>query len=209
MSSDRSIGDEVVAEAVSGALAEVLPDLEQRMAADPEALLDLVSVAAKAERHTAELLRSAVNAARAGGHSWEAIGARLGISRQAAQQRFGREQGDTGEGIYAGAGPDLESTNEIRVISGLTAFNEMRVVERVGRYGWHSIGYGMLHHVVRKSDSQWEHVRLPASSETVAQLMAEGWQRIGTRWFPWVYLKRRSDVPALVEEGGLGSSLGG
>ena len=95
----------------------------------------------------------------------------------------------------------------MRVVSGLTAFNEMRVLDRIGRYGWHSVGYGMLHHVVRKSDRQWEHIRLATSSETVAELMADGWQRIGTRWFPWVYLKRQLDAAALVEEDGPGSAL--
>lgn len=34
-------------------------------------------------------VRDAVNAARAAGYSWAAIGAVLGVSRQAAQQRFG------------------------------------------------------------------------------------------------------------------------
>lgn len=37
-------------------------------------------------------LRKAVAAARAYGYSWVMIGASLGVSRQAAQQRFGRER---------------------------------------------------------------------------------------------------------------------
>jgi hypothetical protein len=34
-------------------------------------------------------LRRQVQAARRGGHSWEGIGYALGVSKQAAQQRFG------------------------------------------------------------------------------------------------------------------------
>ena len=39
-------------------------------------------------------LRRQVSLARRSGHSWAAIGFTLGISRQAAQQRFGRPAGD-------------------------------------------------------------------------------------------------------------------
>lgn len=37
-----------------------------------------------------ETLRDAVRAARTAGESWTVIGAALGVSKQAAQQRFGR-----------------------------------------------------------------------------------------------------------------------
>ena len=37
-------------------------------------------------------LRKAVADARAAGYSWAMVGASLGVSRQAAQQRFGRER---------------------------------------------------------------------------------------------------------------------
>ncbi|HEX7041318.1 MAG TPA: hypothetical protein VF202_14470 [Trueperaceae bacterium] len=198
MTEGTKIDDARLAGSLAAALAEAGPDLEARMATDPEAYLDLVTIAAKAERQTEELLRSAVAAARSAGQSWEAIGARLGISRQAAQKRFGRADEDEapegGVGAPAGAG-------EVRVVSGLTAFNEMRVLERLGRHGWHSIGYGMLHHVVRRSDRQWEHVRLMAGSDAVEPLLEAGWQRVGRSWFPWVYLKRQLDLPALPEEG--------
>lgn len=47
-------------------------------------------VAAAAAVESAELdLRAAVRAARAAGDSWTIVGAALGVSKQAAQQRFG------------------------------------------------------------------------------------------------------------------------
>jgi len=171
---------------IAAALTDAVSDLEERIANDPAAYLDLVEIANRAGRQTEELLASAVAAARSAGHSWEAIGNRLGISRQAAQQRFGEEK------------PDAATWDgQVRIVSGLTAFNEMKVLEVLGEHGWHSIGYGMFHHVVRKSDKQWEHVRLLASQDTVRTLLSEGWERIGSGWFPWVYLKRQLNKPAL------------
>lgn len=221
---ETRVDEERLAETLSAALAEAAEGAERRIANDPAAYLDLVAVAAKAESQTVDLLRSAVTAARSAGQSWEAIGARLGISRQAAQQRFGRDQAggaseresqvlDAAEEVATPDGGHARSRSgrpagEVRVVSGLTAFNEMRVLETIGRYGWHSIGYGALHHVVRRSPNQWEHLRLFAATDAVQVLLAEGWERVGQASFPWIYLKHELDVPALVEPGGVGSVLG-
>ncbi len=222
---ETRVDEERLAETLSAALAEAAEGAERRIANDPAAYLDLVAVAAKAESQTVDLLRSAVTAARSAGQSWEAIGARLGISRQAAQQRFGRDQAGgasepEGQVVDAAAGevatPDSgqaqsrpgRSSGEVRVVSGLTAFNEMRALETIGRYGWHSIGYGAFHHVVRRSPNQWEHLRLFAATDAVQVLLAEGWERVGQASFPWIYLKHELDVPALAEPGGVGSVLG-
>jgi tellurite resistance protein len=56
---------------------------------DGAALRDIATARTRTELAEEEL-RSAVSVARAEGHSWAAIGAVLGgVSRQAAQQRFG------------------------------------------------------------------------------------------------------------------------
>lgn len=57
--------------------------------------LTLVRTAAR-ELSVAELsLRHQVGVARRSGHSWAAIGVVLGISEQAAQERFGRPDQET------------------------------------------------------------------------------------------------------------------
>ncbi len=49
----------------------------------------IIAAAEAVEKSEAEL-RAAVTAARAAGDTWDAIGVALGISRQAAYQRFGK-----------------------------------------------------------------------------------------------------------------------
>jgi len=73
----------------------------------------------------------------------------------------------------------------------------MEVLEREGRMGWHSVGYGTLYHLVEKSSVQWEHRRVLASlGPRRRRLESEGWQLIGTMWFPWAYYKRPTDKKA-------------
>jgi len=82
------------------------------------------------------------------------------------------------------------------VLSPLTSFTEMPVLERAGRLGWHSIGFGTLYHLVEKSDEQWLHQRVPPFISRQRALEAEGWSRIGFMWFPWAYYAKPTGIPA-------------
>lgn len=110
-----------------------------------EASLVLVVAARVAAEETSRLLREAVTSARSAGHSWDVVGRLLGVSRQAAQQRFGT----TGPEPLA---PGTADVPQRRVLSPLTAFTEMAVLEREGRAGWHVVDYGNLFHVLEASD---------------------------------------------------------
>ena len=145
--------------------------------------LALVRRCAGAEQITRKLLRRSVDAARAANHSWAAIGAELGMSRQAAQQRFG------------GAVAEPTSANE-RWLGPVTAFDEMDELALAGRLGWHTVEAGFLQHRMVRGDTQWEHRRLLWPRSTRA-LQRDGWQ-IGCRAFPWIYLVRDTGIP--VEE---------
>src|SRR4051794_36446447 len=105
--------DEEFADLIAKAVARLDPTLEGRLDHDPQAHLDLVVITRRAHDQTNRLLHSAVSSARWAGASWEAIGSALGMSRQAAQQRFGHKPSE-----------DAMST-EHRQLVGLTAFNEM------------------------------------------------------------------------------------
>lgn len=180
--------DAEFANLIARAITQADPSIESRLDDDPQAHVDLVVMTHRAGEVVGDLLRNAVASARAAGASWETIGQALGMSRQAAQQRFGApRQPEPG-------------TAEHRQLVGLSAFNEMEELEAWGRHGWHSVRYGPLFHDVEASDVQWEHARAVAGSRKAKELDAEGWERIGTLWFPFMYFKRALDVPALPGE---------
>lgn len=146
----------------------------------PQDHLAIVERAASAERVGRDLLRQSVAAARGSGHSWAAIGGVLGLSRQAAQQRFGGadEEGD---------GP------EERWLGPVTAFDELPELAIAGRRGWRTVGAGMLKHRMRRTDTQWEHRRV-VWSRAAGSYEVDGWT-VAVRAFPWLYLVRDLGLP--------------
>lgn len=177
----RSLRDHLAA-----ALDAAAPELAQRLDTETGAHLDLVAIARDAHDETATLLRAAVSSARGVGCTWEQVGTVLGMSRQAAQQRFGaRDEVPP---------PPADRSGRTLTLTPLNAFNEMRVLTRAGRHGWHTIGFGTLFHTVARSDRQWEHYRGGFMAGPPA---GEGWQRVGSGWGPWTYYTRPVDAPAL------------
>jgi hypothetical protein len=178
---------EQLGDLIAVAVASLDPDIQDRIRTDPSAHLDLISLMADAEQQSGQLLASAVGAARSAGFGWEAIGRQLGISRQAAQQRFGSP----------GSG-NVEDGQASRMrLSPLTAENEMKVLNRAGRYGWHSVAFGAFYHDVELSSEQWEHRRVFLAGSNRKALEADGWVRIQAMWFPWAYYKRPTGKAAL------------
>ena len=185
MSPSPEWADDALRHALSDAIAAVDPSLAERLEHEPNSYLDLIDLTARSAEEIAQLLQLAVTSARQAGVSWERIGQQLGMSRQAAQQRFGRVD----DGI--GSPP----SDEMRRLYPLTAFDEMDELAAAGRAGWHSIGYGMYFHDVIQSDEQWEHLRVVAFASSRRAMESEGWQRIGTMWFPWAYYARPTGKP--------------
>jgi hypothetical protein len=150
-----------------------------------------VAAAAVGAEETQRLLHQAVIGARQSGHSWEAIGTLLGVSRQAAQQRFAPHGGGSAR---TAATPAPEAGR--RVLTGMTAFDEMAALAVQGRAGWHLVDLGPFYLALERSAYQWEHrrVTLPSRSDQ-RRLEADGWVAVGT-WFPFRYFKRALDAPA-------------
>ncbi len=171
-------------EAVTDAVLSAAPALREALEDDPDASLALVLASTVAAEQTSRLLRDAIAGARGAGHSWDTVGRLLGVSRQAAQQRFGVP------------GPPRSAGADRRVLTPLTAFDEMAVLEQEGRRGWHVVDFGPLFHVVEASDHVWEHRRALWSPSGARRLRTEGWTPIGDVTFPWGYWKRRLDEPA-------------
>ena len=122
-----------------------------------------------------------VDAARRAGLSWTDIGARIGITKQAAQQRFGSG------GLVSD--PDFDGAEIVR--TGATSFNEEAMLAEEGRGGRELVATGLLTLRFRQSDRPWEHRRVVAFSPASAlrQVEGEGWTHVST-WFPFHYLKR-------------------
>lgn len=188
----RTLADEEaegIRDAITEAVLATPPGLRDSLEDDPQAYLRLVASTRVAAEQTSKLLREAIDGARTAGHSWDTIGRLLGVSRQAAQQRFGNN---------LGAVDDLSMPGRParKMLTPLTAFDEMLVLEREGRRGWHSIDYGTLYHLVEASPWQWQHRRIMWGSPSRKRLQDEGWELIKTSTFPWGYYKRRVDLPA-------------
>jgi hypothetical protein len=70
------------------------------------AVLDAVRDMADLRQEVEDNLRASVAAARAAGATWTAIAVQLGVSRQAAQERYGKTSPPKGETVF-----------EVRVVS--------------------------------------------------------------------------------------------
>lgn len=127
------------------------------------------------------VLQRWIDAGRRAGMSWGEVGDALGITKQAAQQRFRSEDG-TG-GIRA---PDL-----IEVRLGAHAFNEVGILRREGLNGHELVDTSALALIFRRSAHPWEYQRLIAVSAALVmgKMSRAGWTHVSS-WFPFHYFKR-------------------
>ena len=145
---------------------------------DQAVLLRLIDVTGQATSICSQLQQSAVNQARRLDVPWSDIGATLSISRQAAQQRFASEDST----------PDPDN---IRVLKGATAFNEMGMLKLEGKAGYHLVGFGPLTLKLMPSRKTWLHERVTSLNidSARADMEKKGWTYVGS-WFPFHYFKR-------------------
>jgi hypothetical protein len=165
------------------AIAAQDPSLATRLGEDQTAELDLIAITAALAAAADELIGDAVAAARRSDASWARIGAVLGISRQAAQQRFG----ETEPTPWAEYGPEAPQPPAAMRLTPITTATEMTELDRVGHQGWHSVEVGADYHGVARSDVPWEHERTTLFERP--RKTGTNWQRIGTQ-FPFVYYAR-------------------
>ncbi len=146
---------------------------------DAASLLRLVDATSEAAELCAILQRDAVHQARRAEIPWSEIGAEMGITRQAVQQRFAPEEVPQSQ---------METS---RTIPGATAFNEMQILEYEGKAGYHLVGFGPLYLTVLASTHVWEHRRLLSFYMTSERkdMETDGWTYVGS-WFPFHYFKR-------------------
>lgn len=184
MNSDRDFDTAEHQDVMSAIGAVIFGDTDITAPLSTAAHLAFIHRADTAIDTSRKLLQQSVDAGRAAGLSWAAIGEELSMTRQAAHQRFGQT-------------PMMSTSGDERWLGPVTAFDEMRELELAGRLGWHTIGAGWLQHRMVRTETQWEHLRLlwPASARS---LLRAGWH-VGVRAFPWVYLIRDTGLPAETE----------
>jgi hypothetical protein len=125
-----------------------------------------------------------IDAARRTGLSWTDIGNALGISKQAAQQRF--KSAEMGDELASGEGEEI-------VRLGATAFNEMSILREEGGKGNELVRTGALALVFRPTTHLWEYRRKIGKASITAEMKRAGWIYVSS-WMPFHYFKR--SVPA-------------
>lgn len=121
-----------------------------------------------------------IDAARRAGLSWAEIGDSLGITKQAAQQRFKASDSDR----------ELIVNDEEEVVRlGATAFNEMRILREEGLKCHELVRTGALTLVFRRSDHEWEYRRRVGAVPMLAEMRKGGWTYVSS-WLPFHYFKR-------------------
>lgn len=121
-----------------------------------------------------------IDAARRTGLSWTDIGNALGISKQAAQQRF----------KPAEMGDELASGDDEEIVRlGATAFNEMSILREEGSKGNELVRTGALILVFRPTTRLWEYRRKIGTASTTAEMKRAGWIYVSS-WMPFHYFKR-------------------
>jgi hypothetical protein len=147
---------------------------------DPAAYREMVTAAHVATEESRLALQRWVEASRRAGLSWAEIGALIGISKQAAQQRFGASE------------PAIPETNgDILVRHGATALNEMAMLEVEGQAGRELIDTGPLKLYLRQTERRWAYERMAGifPDSVRRQMERDGWTWVST-WYPFLYFKR-------------------
>ena len=126
-----------------------------------------------------------VDAGRHAGLSWADIGELLGVTRQAAQQRFARSS------AFADMSTEEPEDPQTIIRSGMTAFNEMAALEEEGRKGNTLVGGAPLKLFFSPRGVPYENMRVTALRPTsvIKRYESAGWTYVFS-WFPFHYFTR-------------------
>jgi len=132
-------------------------------------------------------LKQWVQSGRRAGLSWADIGKLLGISRQAAQQRFSIGTTD----VYSDTADFDPKDPERIVITGVTAFNEVEILRAEGAKGREVVGATLLTLYFKQTDHLVENIRIVSlrGPSVVKEYENTGWTHALT-WFPYRYFTR-------------------
>lgn len=171
-----TLGQEELARLISGWLAGSGASQWQADEATPDELLGYV---AKLEElaDTVQLIQhGAVAAARASGCSWTQVGDTLGVSKQAAQQRFRVRLNEP-------------ASRDLRVLGPIGRDYELDALVEAGREGWRLKESRAVTHVLERTGEPWEIVRRSLFQPTGMPHPRDGWVAASVR-FPDAFYQR-------------------
>jgi len=203
----REFAQSSVRDALAKIVDDSTPGLIARLGSDPRTYSELLVATNLVAEEAEELLRETVVSARHAGLNWEQIGDLIGMTRQAAQQRFSAvtpqnlaaEQAPvpgvgvavSGTAIQQGAAipgsPPIGTTATIDEASD----DNVKMLNRAGQYGWRCVSFTTWTWTIEMTSQQW------AAAATFRNPPAgDGWQRIG-RYAHMVYWTRPAPAPPL------------
>ncbi len=134
-----------------------------------------------------------VGTGRHAGLSWAEIGDVLGVSRQAAQQRF--------------SSPDVSTSpdGDWIVRTRMTAFNEVAALDEEGMKGNELVGAAPLKLFFVPRGRPWQNIRVTAfgtrRSQMIKRYEEDGW-KMAVEWGPFYYFTRPADSQAQRSDAG-------
>ena len=145
----------------------------------PEAILRSVAAFADIARVSTQLQSQAVATAQDSGLSWAKIGKALGISRQAAQQRFDSRRTETTH--------DTETT---RIVGPVSRNEEVEHINVAGKQGWKLISSLHGEHALQLAGESWEVTRVSIFSLRALPAASDGWEASSTRFPDCFYIRK-------------------
>lgn len=161
--------------------------VEKLDSATAEDFRHLIRAASVVSDEAGNSLRRWVDAGRHAGLSWADIGEVLGVTRQAAQQRFASSPAFADSLVRDTAASDLICR------TGMTAFNEISTLEEEGRKGNALVGAAPLKLYFSPRGLPYENIRVTALRATtlIKRYESAGWTYVLT-WGPFHYFTREA-----------------
>lgn len=174
------LGEEEFVRLVSGWLAGSGASQRRADEATPDELLGYVTKL-EALAGTVQLIQhDAVSAARSAGCSWTQVGDALGVSKQAAQQRFRVRL-------------DEPASRDLRVLGPIGRDQELEALAEAGREGWRLKESRTVTHVLEWTGEPWEIVRRSLFQPTIMPHPRDGWVAASVRFPDAFYQRPMSD----------------
>lgn len=152
--------------------------LDQECSPSVEQLLASITFFQDLARISADLQGQAARAAHEEGVSWAKIGALLGTSRQAVQQRF--------DPTYSSQKCGDET---MRIVGPVSRAEEIHHLAEAGLQGWRLVSSSYGEHTVERDDQSWEVKRVSVLSAKPMPSRKDAWQAATMRFPDCFYIR--------------------